>query len=366
MAAQGDPARPRKPVKGTEGTPVPLGGGLAAVPGTRLAAALARLTLADLWQALPGAEVVTQYASPGTQAILAGQALGSALSRLLGGVDHLPVNDYDVFLKAPGPPAVASTAPLPALHGLPATAGGAYADQVISASRGDAQATGTGGRQPGGRQRYRVLSAERVGRVNLIRIHFAQPLASDETFAQRTLADFDFNCCQCALDLHSRVLFYSAAFLDFLSSRTVQVVTAFTPCHTVVRLLRKQWEFAPLATVDLALELEILGWMIHASHPSVMRTFSTATWHAYSEAFIFRGDDLVNVAEDRFRVVPVDRRPPYRWTLQLMPWFADELILTAEERWGWDGLVALCDLAAYPALFPRVYRRLRAQSCAHA
>lgn len=365
MASQGDSARPRKPVRGPEGTPVPLGGGLAAVPPPRLAAALARLTLADLWEALPGAEVVTQYVSPGQQAILAGQALGSALSRLLGGVDHLPVNDYDVFLKAPGPPAEANTEPQPPGHDLSATAEGAYADQVISASRGD-QATGPGVLQPCGRQRYRVLSAERVGRVNLIRIHFAQPLASDKTFAQRTLADFDLNCCQCALDLHSRVLSYSAAFLDFLSSRRVQVVTAFTPCHTVVRLLRKEQEFARLATVDLALELEILGWMIHASHPSLMRTFSTATWHSYSEAFIFRGDDLVNVAEDRFRVVPVDRQPPYRWTLQLMPWFADELILTAEERWGWDGLVALCDLAGYPALFPRVYRRLRAPSCAHA
>lgn len=106
-----------------------------------------------------------------------------------------------------------------------------------------------------GTKSYRVMKVGRSGMINTIYC------APDTLSGEHLISDFDLNCVQVAVNIKTREMIWTAAFLEFCLVRVIKVDSLFTPCHSLVRYFLKR-DVLPLATGDDVQMLEMIAMTI--------------------------------------------------------------------------------------------------------
>lgn len=159
-----------------------------------------------------------------SEGYVAGQAVASAVFDLFGFGGGSIYNDIDIF--------------------APERSGTLFREQ------------GRDGEYLAGMKSYRVTRVERDGMINII--HCDHKTLSGE----RLIGDFDMNCVQVGVNLETREMIWTAAFLEFCLTRAIEVDNSFTPCHSLVRYFLKR-DALSIANGDDAMTIEMLAAMIH-------------------------------------------------------------------------------------------------------
>ena len=222
-------------------------------------------------------QVLGRHASLPATGLVAGQAVASALDEVLG--TGIPVyNDIDIFLSddawrkawpqdLPLPPAITAD-PLDWLEDIPKQekartllAGRVtYFDDPTYES--DDYACKLSVAQ---RELYSIGQTRTQGLLNYVRVDWSPHARNelegmpDEVQSQQQMhwltKVFDMNCTQAAVDLASGELHVSAHYERFLRSRQLQVVTGYTPVHSMLRYLKKREELKVFGNDDMHLRL---------------------------------------------------------------------------------------------------------------
>jgi hypothetical protein len=166
---------------------------------------------------------------------VAGQAVASAIDNLYGRGGGV-FNDIDVFIPVEyGTMRSSTKASKPPSRFTP--------KYVESGAYGEMQKfllqVGT----------YELEATSRRGLVNRIYITFSGELRTND-HSLRVISSFDLNCTRVAVDLRSKRLWWDHHFEHYLRTRELRIVTAHTPVHTFLRLLKKREELADVS-VDM-------------------------------------------------------------------------------------------------------------------
>lgn len=72
------------------------------------------------------------------------------------------------------------------------------------------------------------------------------------------LGAFDFNCCAVGFDIETQEFYFHDAFIFFLNTKQLSVLSTFTPYHSILRLFKKINDLQNVHC-DIETELRILG-----------------------------------------------------------------------------------------------------------
>lgn len=158
-----------------------------------------------------------------SEGYVAGQSVASAVFDLYGFGGGAVYNDIDIF--------------------TPERSGTLFLDQDNDAE------------YLAGMKSYRVTRVGQDGIINIV--HCDHNTLSGE----RMIGDFDLNCVQVAVNLETREMIWTAAFLEFCLSRVIEVDNTYTPCHSLVRYFLKR-DALPLAIGNDAMTIELLAMTI--------------------------------------------------------------------------------------------------------
>ncbi len=164
---------------------------------------------------------------------VAGQAVTSAIEDIWGSGGGV-YNDIDVFIAVPHGTIRPTTKATQGVNRFTAR----YAETAeYGEMRKYLRQVGT----------YGLETTKRIGLVNKVYISLVGGLRAQD-YSRKVISSFDLNCTRVAVDIATKRLTWDHHFEQFLRTRELRIVTAHTPVHTFVRLLKKQQELANVQT----------------------------------------------------------------------------------------------------------------------
>lgn len=115
-------------------------------------------------------------------------------------------------------------------------------------------------------KKYNILGTTTFKLINKVFITNESATASysRDSLIYDIIDSFDINCTQVAIDLRSKKLYFTEAFILFLSTKQMEIIKYNTPVHSLIRLLRKNKEIGSF--INLEEEKMLVGNMISSNH----------------------------------------------------------------------------------------------------
>lgn len=219
-------------------------------------------------------KVLGNYARLPSHGIVAGQAVASAIDEVLG--KATPVyNDIDVFLDfdswgAHWPEDIAQhqqrIEEYQYGYHVAAIDNRRFANRVQFVDTPELYSDGYERKlSVAQRDLYSIGQTRTEGVVNFVRVDWSDSvraeavLLNEEALARRQMhwltKVFDMNSTQAAVDLGTGQLFATPQFERYVRGRQLQIVTGFTPVHSLLRYLKKLDELAVYGNTDMHLRM---------------------------------------------------------------------------------------------------------------
>lgn len=115
-------------------------------------------------------------------------------------------------------------------------------------------------------KKYDILGTTTFKKINKVFItnQSATTSYSRDSLIYDIIDSFDINCTQVAIDLRSKKIYFTEAFILFLSTKQMEIVKYNTPVHSLIRLIRKNKEIGSF--INLEEEKMLVGNMISTNH----------------------------------------------------------------------------------------------------
>jgi len=200
-----------------------------------------------------------RYARLPTSGIIAGQSVASAIDEILGKAKPV-YNDIDIFISSekweelwPEDCAKAQERRRDGEGRLTRCANhGMLADTVTYIHDAELHADGySRSVSIGHRSLYAIASTRTEGLLNYVQVAWQGATWTARRQSARKRARqhiqwltcvFDLNCTQAGVDIETGEFYVTPAFEQYFKTRQLQVVTGFTPAHSLLRYLKKRAE----------------------------------------------------------------------------------------------------------------------------
>ena len=165
---------------------------------------------------------------------LSGQAVAQCYLEMVGSDIKTAINDLDIFVVEK------SRTELLSLFGHQMVASDMGLNRQGKAQYQMATSSYDDGLCPVYKSEYTILSSGVINKANITCI---KTYSGAHSIAECILDGFDLNCSQVCLDLTNEKLVVSDAFLDFIKTKQLKVVSTVTPAPTYLRLKQKIRDF---------------------------------------------------------------------------------------------------------------------------
>ena len=109
-----------------------------------------------------------------------------------------------------------------------------------------------------------IKSHTRKGIINEIKYHYEKPRGGRTKEIENALIDsFDLNCCNAAINLKERKIYYTKDFLKFLETKVLKVINPSSPIQTSVRLFKKIKDLNCFCDVDFEMRFLVVASKSH-------------------------------------------------------------------------------------------------------
>lgn len=177
--------------------------------------------------------------------IVAGQAVSSVITEILGIELNCVINDIDIFL------------PFTYDFKMDSKVSDFFKNRNFSnemSSIRDIQVTNNYGHLSiNSRTKYSIVGTTRFNKINKVFINTESIYDSmyNRYFLGKDIVEsFDINSTQVGIDLSSKRLFYSHDFLLFLTTRQLEIINFNTPVHSIIRLVKKNLELGSFCDLE--------------------------------------------------------------------------------------------------------------------